>query len=168
MTALVQTHIRWAIRKDLPHVLAIDDHWRNEETFLRFLRQRNVICLVAEVGTKTVGFMVYELHKHRLELINLGVHPAWRQVGVGTQLIDKLKSKLSTHRRTEVTIVAPDNRLGLHLFLGRQGFTATRVHRDHFGDGSDGYRFTYQVEGTPTDDDRHWACGVDRSGHNPT
>src|SRR4051794_39786908 len=69
--ALVRVHIRWMIRRDMPEVLAIEhasfDFPWGEEEFLRVLRQRNCIGMVAEHGERVVGFMIYELHKSKLQ-----------------------------------------------------------------------------------------------------
>src|SRR5687768_6635477 len=56
-----RVHIRWMIRRDMPEVLSIETQcfefpW-TEEDFLRCLRQRNCIGMVAEQGEKVVGFM---------------------------------------------------------------------------------------------------------------
>ena len=32
--------------------------------------------MVAEQGEKVVGFMIYELHKAKLHILNFAVHPA--------------------------------------------------------------------------------------------
>ena len=82
-----RVHIRWMIRRDMPDVLRIehgsDDHPWSEEDFLRCLRQRNCIGMVAEQGERVVGFMIYELHKAKLHILNFAVHPAFRRYGVG-------------------------------------------------------------------------------------
>ncbi|MDA8746115.1 ribosomal-protein-alanine N-acetyltransferase RimI, partial [Rubripirellula amarantea] len=57
-------HIRWMIRRDMPAVLAIENKsfefsW-TEEDFIRCLRQRNCIGMVAEENDQVVGFMIYE------------------------------------------------------------------------------------------------------------
>src|SRR5207253_7769626 len=90
----VPVHIRWMIRRDMPHVLAIEQEsfefpW-SEEDFIRCLRQRNCIGMVAEVEDKIVGFMVYELHKTRLHLLNFAVAGLWQRRGIGTQMAGKL------------------------------------------------------------------------------
>jgi len=51
-TKEVCVHIRWMIRRDMPEVLEIEDRsfefsW-SEEDFIRCLRQRNCIGMVAE------------------------------------------------------------------------------------------------------------------------
>ena len=60
-------------------ILQIEDEsfaWTEEE-FLRFLRQRNCIGMVAEAGVKVVGCMVYELQPNKIQLVNLTVGPKW-------------------------------------------------------------------------------------------
>ena len=84
-----RVHIRWMIRRDMPEVLQTEQEsfeyaW-TEEDFLRCLRQRNCIGMVAEQGEKVVGFMIYELHKAKLHILNFAVNPAWRRNGVGAK-----------------------------------------------------------------------------------
>ena len=79
----VRVHIRWMIRRDMPEVLQTEQEsfefaW-TEEDFLRCLRQRNCIGMVAEQGEKVVGFMIYELHKAKLHILNFAVHPSYRR-----------------------------------------------------------------------------------------
>ena len=105
---LMRVHIRWMIRRDMPEVLAAENSsfeyaWA-EEDFLRCLRQRNCIGMVAEQGEKVVGFMIYELHKAKLHILNFAVHPSCRRFRVGSQMVAKLISKLSSHRRTRITL----------------------------------------------------------------
>lgn len=138
-------HIRWLIRRDLPDVLDIDsrsffDVWE-EEDFVRFMRQRNAIGMVAEFGERIVGFMVYELQKNRLDLIRMAVHPHWRKLDIGTQMVDKLVSKLSTHRRDRIRADVPDDMYMAHAFLKRMGFEAHAIQRGEV------YRFEYQIAG---------------------
>src|SRR5262245_49541922 len=70
----LRVHIRWMIRRDMPEVLQIEqdsfDYSWTEEDFLRCLRQRNCIGMVAEAGERVVGFMIYELHKSKLHVLN--------------------------------------------------------------------------------------------------
>src|SRR5438105_8894740 len=103
-----RTHIRWMIRRDMAEVLDIESDsfefpWF-EEDFIRCLRQRNCIGMVAETSERVVGFMVYELHKHKLHILNFAVNGAHRRKCVGTQMAKKLISKLSPDRRSRVLL----------------------------------------------------------------
>ena len=73
----VNVQMRWMIRRDMPEVLAIEAEsfefpWP-EEDFIRCLRGRNFIGMVAEYDDRIVGFMIYELTKKRIEVLNLAV-----------------------------------------------------------------------------------------------
>jgi ribosomal-protein-alanine N-acetyltransferase len=148
----VRVHIRWMIRRDMPEVQYIEQHsfefaW-TEEDFLRCLRQRNCIGMVAEQGEKVVGFMIYELHKNKLHILNFAVHPQWRRNGIGAQMVAKLVSKLSSHRRTRITLELRESNLAAQLFYRKQEFRAVRVLRKHYDDsGEDAFLMQYSFAG---------------------
>ena len=142
-------HIRWMIRRDMPEVIQIEqeshDYSWTEEDFLHCLRQRNCIGMVAEFGEQVVGFMIYELHKSKLHILNFAVHPQFRRRRVGKQMVQKLISKLSSHRRNCITLEARETNLESQLFFRSAGFTATSVLRGHFDDtGEDAYVMRYR------------------------
>lgn len=144
-----RVHIRWMIRRDMPEVLQAEqlsfDHAWSEEDFLRCLRQRNCIGMVAEQGEKVVGFMIYELHKARLHILNFAVHPSWRRTNVGAQMVGKLISKLSSHRRTRITLEVRESNLAAQLFFRKMEFRAQRVLRCFYEDsGEDAYLMEYR------------------------
>ena len=153
----VRVHIRWMIRRDMPEVLQTEQEsfeyaW-TEEDFLRCLRQRNCIGMVAEQGEKVVGFMIYELHKNKLHILNFAVHPGCRRFGVGAQMVAKLISKLSSHRRTRITLEVRETNLGAQLFFQKQGFRALRVLRAFYEDsGEDAYLLQYRLADDLGDD----------------
>ncbi|MFO0966688.1 MAG: ribosomal protein S18-alanine N-acetyltransferase [Gemmataceae bacterium] len=144
-----RVHIRWMIRRDMAEVLQTEhlsfDHSWSEEDFLRCLRQRNCIGMVAEHGEKVVGFMIYELHKNRLHILNFAVHPGWRRLSVGSQMVAKLISKLSSHRRTRITLEVRETNLAAQLFFRKQEFRAVRVLRAFYEDsGEDAFLMEYR------------------------
>jgi ribosomal-protein-alanine N-acetyltransferase len=145
------------IRRDMPEVLAIEHAsfefpWCEEE-FLRVLRQRNCIGMVAEYGERVVGFMIYELHKNRLHVLDFASHPEFRRQGVGQQMVAKLVGKLSTHRRTRIALEVRETNLAAQLFYRVQGFRATGVAREHFPDtGEDAYMMQYLLDAALIED----------------
>ncbi|WP_169979618.1 ribosomal protein S18-alanine N-acetyltransferase [Tautonia rosea] len=146
--AQVRVHIRWMIRRDMPEVLAIEHAsyefpWCEEE-FLRVLRQRNCIGMVAECGERVVGFMIYELHKSRLQVLNLAVAPEFRRMGVGRQMVAKLVGKLSSHRRTKILLQTRESNLSAQLYFRALDFRAVEVVREAYEDtGEDAYVLQY-------------------------
>ncbi len=148
-------HIRWMIRKDMEEVLAneqasFDDPW-TEDDFLRALRQRNVIGMVPVVepaGEPVVGYMIYALEKTHLELLNFAVGPAYRRRGAGAAMVNKLKSKLSSHRRAKMGLDCRESNIGALLFFKSQGFIASQVLRGYYDDtGEDAIRMVYRLGG---------------------
>jgi ribosomal-protein-alanine N-acetyltransferase len=153
----VRVHIRWMIRRDMPEVLQTEqasfDYAWTEEDFLRCLRQRNCIGMVAEQGERVVGFMIYELHKIKLHILNFAVHPSVRRTAIGAQMVAKLISKLSSHRRTRITLEVRETNLVAQLFFRSQGFRAVRVLRGYYEDsGEDAFLMQYQLADDPGED----------------
>ncbi|MEM6330512.1 MAG: ribosomal protein S18-alanine N-acetyltransferase [Planctomycetota bacterium] len=147
----LRVHIRWMIRRDMAEVLDIERDsfefpWF-EEDFIRCLRQRNCIGMVAEHGEDVVGFMIYELQKTRLHVLNFAVGGQCRRRGVGEQMISKLIGKLSSQRRTRITLEVRETNLAAQLFFKRAGFKAVSVLRNFYDDSpEDAYqmRFDHQ------------------------
>ncbi len=131
-------HIRWMIRRDMAEVLAVEAQsfefpW-SEEDFIRCLRQRNCIGMVAEQHERVVGFMIYELHKNRLHVLNFAVHKDMRRRGIGAQMLRKLVSKLSPQRRSRIMLEVRETNLDAQLFFREQGFKAISLLRDFYED----------------------------------
>jgi len=153
--AQADVQIRWMIRRDMPSVLAIEESsfefpW-SEEEFIRCLRQRNCIGMVAEREDEVVGFMIYELHKNRLHLLNFAVHPSSRRENVGSDMIEKLSSKLSVERRNRIMLEVRETNLEAQLFFKNLGFRAISVLRDYYEDTTEDaylmqYRYRASVE----------------------
>ena len=145
----IRVHIRWMIRRDMPEVLDIENQsfefpWL-EEDFVRCLRQRNCIGMVAEHDDRVVGFMIYELHKTRLHVLNFAVSSACQRRGIGNQMIAKLVGKLSLERRTRIVLEVRETNLAAQLFFRAAGFRAVSVLRDYYEDTpEDAYLMQYR------------------------
>ena len=141
------------IRRDMPAVLAIEGQsfefsW-NEDDFIRCLRQRNCIGMVAEQDEKVVGFMIYELHKNRLHILNFAVDKEMRRQGIGRAMIGKLLSKLSHERRNRIMLEVRETNLDAQLFFKGLDFRAISVLRDFYDDTvEDAYLMQYRYKAT--------------------
>jgi ribosomal-protein-alanine N-acetyltransferase len=150
----VRVHIRWMIRRDMPEVLAIEASsfefpWV-EEDFIRCLRQRNCIGMVAEHDDQVVGFMIYELNKNRIQVLNFAVARDFRRRGVGTQMVAKLIGKLSAQRRTRIAMEVRETNLAAQLFFRTAGFRAVSVLRNFYDDTpEDAYLMQYRFDAEP-------------------
>lgn len=144
----IRVHVRWMIRRDMPEVLAIEAAsfefpWK-EEDFIRCLRQINCKGEVAEHKDTVVGFMVYELNKSCIRVLNFAVMAEWRRCGVGTQMVAKLTRKLSAQRWSRITLEVRETNLAAQFFFLATGFRAVSVLRGHYQDTpEDAYLMQY-------------------------
>lgn len=140
--------IRWMIRRDLAEVLDIELRsfhfaWTEPE-FIACLKQRNCIGMVAEHDGQIVGFMIYELLKSELHVLNFAVHPECRRQGVGSAMVEKLINKLSQQRRHVLSLEVRETNLAAQMFFRSCGLLAVDVLRDHYEESpEDAYRFEY-------------------------
>lgn len=146
----LNVQIRWLIRRDMADVLEIEqgsfENVWSEEDFLCCLRQRNCIGMVAELDHRVVGFMIYELHKSRLRVLNFAVDPKLRRRGIGAQMVQRLVDKLSQQRRKEIVLEVRESNLAAQLFYRSQGFRAFCVLRRHYDDTEeDAYVMRYRL-----------------------
>ena len=131
--------IRWMIRRDLPDVLRIESKsfefpW-SEEDFLGCLRRRNCVGLSAEDdGERVIGFLIYDLHQHHLNILSLAIDPQYIRQGIGSAFIAKLKEKLRQQRREAISTVVRERNLPAQLFFRSQGFKAIGTIRNHYED----------------------------------
>lgn len=147
----LKVQIRWLIRRDMPEVLEIERDsfefaW-TEEDFLCCLRQRNCIGMVAEYDHEIVGFMIYELHKSKLRILNFAVSRAHRRRHIGQQMVNRLVEKLSQQRRKEIFLEVRETNLDAQLFFSGEGFRALQVLRNHYDDTTeDAYYMSYRLD----------------------
>src|SRR5687768_17120712 len=147
----LSVHIRWMIRRDMPEVMEIEQRsfefpWSDDD-FIRCLRQRNCIGMVAEHSERVVGFMIYELHKNRLHILNFAVHPEFSRRGVGAQMVRKLVGKLTSQRRNRIMLEVRETNLAAQLFFKHLGFRAISLLREFYEDTpEDAYLMQYRMQ----------------------
>lgn len=150
-TTSIRPHIRWMIRRDLSEVLRIERQcfefpW-NEVDYLRCLGQRNCIGMVAEHDDAVAGFMVYELHKTQLRLLNFAVAPECQRQGVGRRLVERLQEKLAVQRRRRIDLEVRETNLPAQFFFRALGFRATEVLKGWYEDTpEDAYVMQFELQ----------------------
>ncbi len=160
----VCVHIRWMIRRDMMEVLEIENQsfefpW-SEDDFIRCLRQRNCIGMVAEHDERVAGFMIYELHRNRLHILNFAVGADFRRRGVGQQMVEKLIGKLSSQRRNRILLEVRETNLEAQLFFRDLGFRAISVLRDFYDDTTeDAYLMQYRYR---AEAEEEYNAGINR------
>ncbi len=144
----LQIHVRWMIRRDMAEVLEIEQEafefpWSDDD-FTRCMRQRNCIGMVAEMADSVVAFMIYELHRSRLHVLNFAVRRSHRRLGIGSQMMEKLVGKLTPERRSRVVLEVRERNLPAQLFFRTLGYRAISVLKDFYQDTTeDAYLMQY-------------------------
>jgi ribosomal-protein-alanine N-acetyltransferase len=142
MMAQTDINLRWCIRRDDKQILAIDDvgyvePW-SQADLLTALRNRDVIGIVAEdENRRVIGFCVYRLERETVRILRLAVEPRERRNGVATAMIERLKSKILTQRRSQIVVEVDGHQVFAQHMLSRCGFRAKCLP-------DDGIRFTYK------------------------
>jgi ribosomal-protein-alanine N-acetyltransferase len=142
-------YVRWMIRNDLAQVMDIEtacfaEPW-DKEDFRSQLRCRDVIgVVVSDCEYSIYAYAIYWLRRRSIEILNLAVDPALQRMGIGTQLIARLKSKLSRDRRVRLIADVAETNLDAQLFFAQHAFGCTEILRKRFAT-RDAYRFEFDV-----------------------
>lgn len=129
MTTLI---IRWIIREDLAQILEIENHsfstpW-DEDDFYQVMRMQNTIGKVFEYDGRILGYVVYSLRVTGILLLNIAVHEDFRRQGIGSAIMDHLKTTLHGPRRS-IRLEVTERNLDAQLFWRANGFRAVNVVR---------------------------------------
>ena len=142
--------MRWMIRSDMPQALEIErlssPNPYNENEFIQLMKQRDFIGQVAEINKTVVGFVIYQLAKGVLRIADIAVHPDHRRQDIGTQMVEKMKSKLQVGRRSLMTADVRETNLAAQLFFRSQGLKALAILENTYTDtDEDAYVMAYSL-----------------------
>jgi len=146
----VALNVRWMIARDLDRVMAIEREsfefpWSRKQ-LVGCLRQRNVVGKVAEFDDRVVGYMIYELKRGRITVLNLAVDPAERRRGIARRMVGKLAAMLKAGYRNRITLIVRETNLAGQLFFRACGFRAVTVLRRFYDDTpEDAYGMAYWI-----------------------
>lgn len=136
--------------QDYDILTAIDAHsyeeyWTREE-FKNELKKQSVICRIAEENGVPKGFVLFEIYLHRLYILRIGVHPKYRNKGIGKELLKTVEQKTNSERRLIVSEVRESN-FGLQMFFKKNNYRAEEVMKNYYADtGEDSYVFNYRIK----------------------
>lgn len=153
----MEVHTTWLLRMHLSEVLRIERQsfrvpWTRDD-FMRMLRGRNVIGLVAEIPATEVaghvvrfdppavaGYCVYASANDGIVLTNMAVDPQFRHHGIGRRFLERLECKLKGPRRQIIAEVDERN-LQAQRFFRACGWRCVAIARHLGHDGGALYRF---------------------------
>lgn len=146
-------------RKDIPAILDIENEcfgaitaWTEKE-LIDTCKAKNVLSYVAEIDegeqpriiTHPIGYIIIRANQRHIEIINLAVHPMYRLMSVGKQLIQKIQYKLNKNR-DYISLLVSETNIDAQLFFKRLGFKATDIIRNPYENSeADGYIMQYYM-----------------------
>lgn len=146
----MEVQTRWMLRADVPAVAAMmraSGEGETEKSLDRMFKRSSVVCTVAEIEGKVVGFMSYDVGRvSKIKMVSFFVDEGHRRNGVGTKMISTLTSKLGG-KRNRVELSVSEYNLPAQLFLRSAGFRAEAVDKDDAGKSE--YSFVYRLSEEP-------------------
>jgi ribosomal protein S18 acetylase RimI-like enzyme len=143
---------------DIPHdieaVMAIEnassDNPLTRRDIVRIEGQQHGVGMIAAHDGYVAGFCLYEMLRARIRIVHMVVAPGICRRGIGTAMIEKLKTKLTPEsRRTGLSCVVRESNMAAALFLKSCGFEAV-LAPGYFEDRpEDGYAFGFLVKHEP-------------------
>lgn len=133
--------LRPFVASDLPAVLAIEQlsspsPWKGE-FFLKELRHQYSRVLVAEFGGLLVGYLCRWFVVDEIQILNVAVHPQYRQRGIGRALLRDIFAE--AHQRDVRSLsleVRTSNTAAINLYE-EFGFHQVTVRHRYYEDGED-------------------------------
>lgn len=115
-----------------------------------FLQELRVPCarsLLAVVGGKGVGYIVYWALPGEVDIHNLAVDPAHRRKGIGRALLQKVIEEARGNGSTRVTLEVRKSNEAAQRLYHSLGFVARGIRRGYYSDdGEDALAMTLELE----------------------
>ena len=136
-------------RSDLDAIMTIEKASFSSPWSERFfLQELNVPCarsLLAMMGEKPIGYIIYWLLPGEVDIHNLAVHPAFRRRGVGRSLLQAVVSEAKHRGSTRVMLeVRKSNDVAQRLYQSL-GFVERGVRAGYYSDtGEDALAMVFE------------------------
>lgn len=146
----MNVHVRWMIRRDMAEIIDIEQAsfefpW-SEAVLIKTLKNKNCIGMVADDDDRVVGYMIYELSKTKLHVLNFAVAPTCRRIGIGRRMADKLAGKINPSGRSRITMEIRESNVAAQLFWRAMGYRCVNTLRDFYDDTTeDAYVFQFRA-----------------------
>jgi len=102
-----------------------------------FLQELRVPCarsLLALLGGKAVGYIIYWLLPGEVDIHNLAVHPAHRRQGIATSLLREVIEEAKRNASTRVTLEVRKSNEAAQKLYHSLGFEARGIRQGYYSD----------------------------------
>lgn len=150
----IRVHIREMHQSHVSEVFEIEQlsfeyGWSERDFFDCLSLWEDYVCLAAMQDETIVGFLVYQKCPKHFHLINFAIHPRFRRMGAGTQMVTRFIRHLSRHHRSYITLEVRETNLIALKFFHHQQFRATgEILQGFYKDtGEDAFVVEYRPNG---------------------
>jgi len=144
----IEISTRFMYNKDFNRVTEIDGNsggnytWDTDELYDEWKGYKGVGIVAVDNHDTILGFCIYNLNnKDCFEIKHLVIDKKFRRSGIGTSIINRMKSKLNNCRYVLGCNVHEEN-LSFQLFLKKMSFKANLIKHS----SGDEFRFQYEKE----------------------
>lgn len=144
-------HFRQMNPSDLDEIMVIEKAsfsypW-SPRFFLQELRVPCARSLLAVLGVKTAGYIVYWLLPNEVDIHNLAVHPAYRRQGIGKSLLQGVIEEARQNGSTRVTLEVRKSNEAAQRLYHSLGFAARGIRKGYYSDdGEDALAMVLEFE----------------------
>lgn len=98
-----------------------------------------VTFLVTRDGDRATGSIIADIDRGRIRIMNIAVHPDYRQRGIGTKLMNGV---LNQNPRLSAVLMVQEHNITAQTLYTRLGFVRTGVQNAYYGSGNPGIEMT--------------------------
>ena len=124
---------------DLPEVMAIEmlsfpNPW-HESTFRGEIQHRPIsfpLVVVHQVLNRVIGYIIFWVIGEEAQINNIAVHPDFRRLGVGEQVLRQVIVQLRTSGVTMVTLEVRPSNTGAQTLYRKLGFRMIGLRKGYY------------------------------------
>lgn len=123
----------------------------NKADFEYCLKRKNCTAIVAMIGKVISGFMVFEVFKKRIQILNMSVRTNMRRMGVATAMINKLKEAIKAGAYPYIVAEVRETNLPAQLFFKSVDFKVNSILENYYeidNHTEDAYQFEHNTSVT--------------------
>ncbi len=98
-----------------------------------------ITFLVTRDGDRATGSIIADVDRGRLRIMNIAVHPDYRQQGIGTELMNAVLDK---YPQLSAVLMVQEHNTAAQSMYARMGFVRTGTMDSYYGTGNTGIEMT--------------------------
>ena len=98
-----------------------------------------ITFLVTRDGDRATGSIIADIDRGRIRIMNIAVHPDYRQRGIGTELMNGV---LNENPHLSAVLMVQEHNTTAQTMYTRMGFVRTGVLNSYYGPGNTGIEMT--------------------------